>query len=128
MQEKQTGTNGRFETTAPSFLAALYPLVITSLPTDLVNTINEFGGDMPNARGIAPEQLRHVTKMNICKINVDSDLRLAMTASGRKSMITNPANFNPREYLGAGTKEMTTVCIDEIKNIMGSDNKLPHIS
>ncbi len=108
-----------------------FPLVLhgaSQIPTDLVNTINEFGGDMPNARGIAPEQLRHATKMNICKINVDSDLRLAMTASVRKSMITNPANFNPREYLGAGTKEMTTVCIDEIKNIMGSDNKLSHIS
>ena len=108
-----------------------FPLVLhgaSQIPTDLVNTINEFGGDMPNARGIAPEQLRHATKMNICKINVDSDLRLAMTASVRKSMAANPANFNPREYLGAGTKEMTTVCIDEIKNIMGSDNKLPHIS
>lgn len=108
-----------------------FPLVLhgaSQIPTQLVNTINEFGGNMPNARGITPEQLRHATKINICKINVDSDLRLGLTAAIRKSLSENPTNFNPREYLGAGIKEMTTVCIDEIKNIMGSDNKLPHIS
>lgn len=108
-----------------------FPLVLhgaSQIPAHLVQTINEFGGDMPNARGIAPQQLRRATEMNICKINVDSDLRIAMTAAIRSSLATNPANFNPREYLGTGVKEMTAVCIDEIKNIMGSDNKLPHIS
>lgn len=108
-----------------------FPLVLhgaSQIPSDLINTINEYGGNMPNARGIAPKQLRRATKMNICKINVDSDLRLAMTAAIRETLANSPANFNPREYLGAGIKEMTTVCIDEIKNIMGSDNKLPHIS
>ena len=107
-----------------------FPLVLhgaSQIPAHLVQTINEFGGDMPNARGIAPQQLRRATEMNICKINVDSDLRIAMTAAIRSSLATNPANFNPREYLGAGVKEMTAVCIDEIKNIMGSENKLPHI-
>lgn len=108
-----------------------FPLVLhgaSQIPAHLVQTINEFGGDMPNARGIATQQLRHATEMNICKINVDSDLRIAMTAAVRSSLATNPANFNPREYLGAGVKEMTAICIDEIKNIMGSDNKLPIIS
>ena len=107
-----------------------FPLVLhgaSQIPAHLVQTINEFGGDMPNARGIAPQQLRRATEMNICKINVDSDLRIAMTAAIRASLATNPANFNPREYLGAGVKEMTAVCIDEIKNIMGSENKLPLI-
>ena len=107
-----------------------FPLVLhgaSQIPAHLVQTINEFGGDMPNARGIAPQQLRRATEMNICKINVDSDLRIAMTAAIRSSLATNPANFNPREYLGAGLKEMTAVCIEEIKNIMGSDNKLPLI-
>ena len=90
----------------------------------LVQTINKFGGAMSNARGITPQQLRHATQKNICKINVDSDLRLAMTAAVRQSLATTPTNFNPREYLGDGIKEMTAVCINEIKNIMGSDNKL----
>ena len=106
-----------------------FPLVLhgaSQIPAHLVETINTFGGDMPNARGIAPAQLRHATKMNVCKINVDSDLRLAMTAAVRESLATKPANFNPREYLGVSIKEMTKTCIDEIKNIMGSDNKLPH--
>ena len=104
-----------------------FPLVLhgaSQIPETLVHTINEYGGNMPNARGIAPEQLRRATKINICKINVDSDLRLAMTAAIRETLATNPNNFNPREYLGAGIKSMTDICIDEIKNIMGSDNKL----
>ena len=104
-----------------------FPLVLhgaSQIPENLVHTINEYGGDMPNARGIAPEQLRRATKMNICKINVDSDLRLATTAAIRKSFANTPANFNPREYLGDAIKSMTNVCIDEIKSIMGSDNKL----
>lgn len=104
-----------------------FPLVLhgaSQIPAHLVETINKFGGDMPNARGIAATQLRTATQMNICKINVDSDLRLAMTAAVRESLTTKPTNFNPREYLGAGVKEMTRTCIDEIKNIMGSENKL----
>lgn len=107
-----------------------FPLVLhgaSQIPQKLVETINKFGGDMLNARGIAPEQLRRATQMNICKINVDSDLRIAMTAAVRESLTIKPANFNPRDYLGAGVKEMTAVCIDEIKNIMGSENKLPRI-
>ena len=106
-----------------------FPLVLhgaSQIPAHLVETINKFGGDMPNARGIAAAQLRQATQMNICKINVDSDLRLAMTTAVRQSLAEDPKNFNPREYLGAGTKEIIKTCIDEIKNIMGSDNKLPH--
>ena len=103
------------------------PLVLhgaSSIPETLVQTINEFGGHMPNARGISPEQLRHATKRNICKINVDSDLRLAQTSAIRKYMAENPSDFNPRNYLNAGITAMTQICIDEIKNIMGSENKL----
>ena len=104
-----------------------FPLVLhgaSQIPEQLVHTINKFGGAMSNARGITPQQLRQATQKNICKINVDSDLRLAMTAAVRQSLATTPTNFNPREYLGDGIKEMTAVCINEIKNIMGSDNKL----
>lgn len=104
-----------------------FPLVLhgaSQIPQRLVDVINDFGGDMPNARGISGVQLRRATSMNVCKINVDSDLRLAMTAAVRSSLAAKPSNFNPREYLGAGVKEMTSLCVDEIKNIMASDNKI----
>lgn len=104
-----------------------FPLVLhgaSSIPAHFVKTINEFGGDIAGARGIDPVQLREATKMNICKINVDSDSRLAFTAGVRKSLAEKPAGFNPRDYLGAGQKLIKENCIDEIKNIMGSDNKL----
>lgn len=104
-----------------------FPLVLhgaSNIPEQLVCTINEFGGTLSGARGIDENQLRRATQMNICKINVDSDLRLGFTAAVRQSLATSPANFNPREYLGAAIQTMTQTCINEIKNIMGSDNKI----
>ncbi|MDE6481850.1 MAG: ketose-bisphosphate aldolase [Alphaproteobacteria bacterium] len=104
-----------------------FPLVLhgaSSIPQHFVKTINEFGGDIAGARGIDPTQLRMATEMNICKINVDSDSRLAFTAGIRRNLAEKPAGFNPRDYLGAGRKLIVENCIDEIKNIMGSDNKL----
>lgn len=104
-----------------------FPLVLhgaSSVPQQFVKQINEFGGTLHGARGIAPAQLRRATQMNICKINVDSDSRLAFTAGVRKTLCEKPDVFNPRDYLGAGMKLITQNCIDEIKNIMGSDNKL----
>lgn len=103
-----------------------FPLVLhgaSSIPTHFVKTINEFGGKMSNARGIAPAQLRRAVKKNICKINVDSDSRLAFTAGVREVLATKPENFNPRDYLGAGRKNIYDNCVDEIKNIMGSNKK-----
>ena len=104
-----------------------FPLVLhgaSSIPQHFVKTINEFGGDIQGARGIDPMQLRMATEMNICKIHVDSDSRLAFTAGVRKNLAEKPAGFNPRDFLGAGQKLIKENCIDEIKNIMGSDNKL----
>lgn len=104
-----------------------FPLVLhgaSSVPAHFVKTINEFGGKMSNARGIAPEQLRRATQKNICKINIDSDLRLAFTAGMRETLALNPEKFNPRDYLTTARKNMYDTCVDEIKNIMGSDNKL----
>ena len=103
-----------------------FPLVLhgaSSIPQSLITTINEFGGKLSGARGIDDTQLRRATQMNICKINVDSDLRLAFTAAIRKSLSENPDNFNPREFLSAARTEMTQTCLSEIKNIMGSDDK-----
>ena len=78
---------------------------------------------MSNARGIDPAQLRRAVEKNICKINVDSDSRLAFTAGVRETLATKPENFNPRDYLGAGRKNIYDNCVDEIKNIMGSNKK-----
>lgn len=103
-----------------------FPLVLhgaSSIPTHFVKTINEFGGKMSNARGIDPAQLRRAVEKNICKINVDSDSRLAFTAGVREVLATKPENFNPRDYLGAGRKNIYDNCVDEIKNIMGSNEK-----
>ncbi|MDW2994549.1 MAG: ketose-bisphosphate aldolase [Alphaproteobacteria bacterium] len=104
-----------------------FPLVLhgaSNIPQKLLTTINEFGGKISGALGISETQLRRATKMNVCKINVDSDLRLAFTAAVRKSLFEKPENFNPREFLGAARQLMTQICIDEIRNIMGSDNKI----
>ena len=103
-----------------------FPLVLhgaSNIPQKLITTINEFGGKISGALGIDETQLRRATKLNICKINVDSDLRLAFTAGVRKSLAQNPNNFNPRDYLREAQISVTQTCIDEIKSIMGSENK-----
>ena len=104
-----------------------FPLVLhgaSNVPQKLITTINDFGGKLSGARGIDVTQLRRATKMNVCKINVDSDLRLGFTAAVRKSLAENPANFNPREFLSLARTTMTQICLDEIRDIMGSDNKI----
>ena len=103
-----------------------FPLVLhgaSSIPTEYVDTINHNGGKLRNARGIDRTQLRRVARTNVCKINVDSDLRLAFTAAVRKSLKENPSAFNPRDYLSVAIKNMTDTCIDEISHIMFSKNK-----
>jgi len=104
-----------------------FPLVLhgaSTVPQQYVETINKNGGKLKNARGIDRKQLQRVAKTNICKINVDSDLRLALTAGVRESLKSNPGVINPREYLIPAIKNMTDVCIDEITHIMGSKNKI----
>ena len=104
-----------------------FPLVLhgaSSVPQQYVNQINKNGGKLRGARGIDTAQLRRAAKTNICKINVDSDLRLAFTAGVRETLKQNPSDFNPRDYLGTAIKNMTDVCVDEILHIMGSKNKI----
>ena len=103
-----------------------FPLVLhgaSNIPSDLVREINENGGEITGARGIPAEQLRHAVSMNICKINVDSDSRLAFTAGVRSALSEHPDNFNPREYLGVGMDMMTKNAIAEINEIMKSANR-----
>lgn len=104
-----------------------FPLVLhgaSSIPQHFIKTINEFGGKISNALGIPVEQLKRAVEKNICKINVDSDSRLAFTAGVRELLATKPDNLNPRDYLSAGQKNIYENCVEEIKNIMNSANKL----
>lgn len=103
------------------------PLVLhgaSNIPKKFVTKINRFGGDINLACGISPSQLRHAIPLHITKINVDSDSRLAFTASIRETFSKQPNTINPREYLKTATDTMTKNCIDEIINIMGSNNKI----
>ncbi len=104
-----------------------FPLVLhgaSCIPQHLVQIINENGGNIQNAHGISPKQLRHATTMNVCKINVDSDSRLAFTAAIRQALTEHPDMFNPREYLGLAIKMVYENTKYSIENIMLSANRL----
>ena len=104
-----------------------FPLVLhgaSTIPQDFVNQINKFGGQIQNARGIPADQLRRAVEMNICKINTDSDLRLAFTAGVRQELFSAPEKFNPRDYLSVARQNIYKTCITEIKEITQSANRL----
>ncbi len=103
-----------------------FPLVLhgaSSIPQNLVKKINKYGGKISGARGIPTAQLKRAVSMNICKINVDSDARLAFTAAVREYLARNPGNFDPRKYLTSAMDEMKKLYINEIQNIMNSESK-----
>lgn len=87
------------------------PLVMhgsSSVPQEFIDLINKYGGSMPNARGVPEEQIhKAVTKYGVCKVNIDTDLRLALTAKIREVFATKPGEFDPRNYLGPGRKAIT---------------------
>ena len=85
--------------------------------------INENGGKLPDAVGIPEEQLRKAAKSAVCKINIDSDSRLAMTAMIRKVFNEKPGEFDPRKYLGPARDEMQKLYEHKIVNVLGSDGK-----
>jgi fructose-bisphosphate aldolase class II len=100
-----------------------FPLVLhgaSSVPQDLVAEINEFGGKVLGARGIPEDQLIRARKMNICKINVDSDARLAFTAGIRRELAEHPDVFDPRAYLSVARDKMMKLYKDKNINVMGS--------
>ncbi|MCQ2254246.1 MAG: class II fructose-1,6-bisphosphate aldolase [Bacteroidaceae bacterium] len=104
-----------------------FPIVLhgsSSVPQDEVATINQFGGQLPDAIGIPEEQLREASKSAVCKINIDSDSRLAMTAAIRKHLAENPSHFDPRQYLTPARDNMKKMYMHKIVNVLGSDNKL----
>ncbi len=103
-----------------------FPIVLhgaSSVAQECVAEINARGGKMPDAIGIPEEQLRKAAKMAVCKINIDSDIRLAMTAGIRRVFMENPSAFDPREYLKVGRDEVKKMVAHKIVNVLGSDNK-----
>jgi fructose-bisphosphate aldolase class II len=104
-----------------------FPIVLhgsSSVPQDEVDTINKFGGKLPDAIGIPEEQLREAAKSAVCKINIDSDSRLAMTAAVRKVFAEKPGEFDPRKYLGPARDNMKKLYMHKIVNVLGSNDKL----
>ena len=104
-----------------------FPIVLhgsSSVPQEYVKIINEFGGKMPDAIGIPEDQLRKAAKLAVCKINIDSDLRLGMTAGIRKHFVEHPDHFDPRQYLGDGRANVKAIVAHKIKDVLGSDNKI----
>ncbi len=104
-----------------------FPIVLhgaSSVPQELVREINALGGKMPDAIGIPEEQLRRAATMAVCKINIDSDIRLAMTAAIRRTFAEKPSVFDPREYLGAGREAVKAMVKHKIVDVLGSDNTL----
>ncbi len=98
------------------------PIVLhgaSSVIPELVDQINDCGGKIENAKGIPEEELRKAAQMAVCKINVDSDLRLAMTASIRKYFKFNPEKFDPRGYLAEARKQIKNIVKHKIQNVMG---------
>ena len=103
------------------------PIVLhgaSSVPQEFVKEINSLGGKMPDAIGIPEEQLRRAASMAVCKINIDSDIRLAMTAAIRRTFAEKPSAFDPREYLGAGREAVKAMVKHKIVHVLGSDNTL----
>jgi len=103
-----------------------FPIVLhgsSSVPQEYVHTINHNGGHMKDVIGIPEDQLRRATKSAVCKINIDSDGRLAMTATIRKFFAENPEKFDPRQYLGPAREELKKLYMHKIVNVLGSNGK-----
>ena len=104
-----------------------FPIVLhgaSSVPQAFVEKCNSFGGAIPGAQGVPEDMLRKAATMAVCKINIDTDLRLAMTASIREVLANNPAEFDPRKYLGPGREAIQAMVQHKIKNVLGCNNKI----
>lgn len=104
-----------------------FPIVLhgsSSVPQDLVATINKYGGALKDAIGIPEEQLRKAASSAVCKINIDSDGRLAMTAAVREVLATKPAEFDPRKYLGPARDCLRELYKHKIINVLGSNDRI----
>ena len=103
-----------------------FPIVLhgsSSVPQEFVEKINKFGGNMPGAIGVPEDQLRKAASMAVCKINIDSDLRLAMTASIREYLALHPDHFDPRQYLKPARQAIQNMVAHKIVDVLGCDGK-----
>ena len=103
-----------------------FPIVLhgsSSVPAEYVETINKYGGALKDSIGIPEEQLRHAASSAVCKINIDSDGRLARTAAVREMFATKPGEFDPRKYLGPARDELKKLYMHKTQNVLGSAGK-----
>lgn len=96
----------------------------SSVPQELVDLCNKYGGNLPGAKGVPEEMLRRAAKSAVCKINIDTDLRLATTATIRKVFTELPAEFDPRKYLGPAREAIKNIVKHKIVNVLGCANKI----
>ena len=104
-----------------------FPIVLhgsSSVPQEYVKIIIENGGALKDAIGVPEDQLREAARRAVCKINIDSDLRLGMTAGIRKHFAEHPDHFDPRQYIGDGRANVKAIVAHKIKNVLGSDGKI----
>lgn len=102
------------------------PLVLHGASTvlkEFVDRCNEFGGQIPGAQGVPEDMIREAVKHGVCKVNIDTDLRLAMTAEIRRVLIEQPQEFDPRKYLGPGRDAIKEMVRHKIKNVLNASNK-----
>ena len=100
-----------------------YPIVLhgsSSVPKDLVEKCNKYGGTLPNAQGVPEEMLAFASKNGVAKINIDTDLRLAMTSTIREFFVEEPAKFDPREYMGPGRTAVKELVKHKMTNVLGT--------
>lgn len=104
-----------------------FPIVLhgsSSVPQDLIAIINKYGGKMTDSIGIPEEQLRHAATSAVCKINIDSDGRIAMTAAIREFLALEPTKFDPRQYLGPAREALKKLYVHKLVNVLGSAGKV----
>ncbi len=103
-----------------------FPIVLhgaSSVPQEYVKEINALGGKLPDAIGIPEDELRHAAQMAVCKINIDSDIRLAMTAAIRRVLANDPSVFDPRTYLSVARDEVKKMVTHKMVDVLGSNGK-----
>lgn len=104
-----------------------FPIVLHGASTvipEFVDLCNKYGGSVAGAQGVPENLLRRAAQLGVCKINIDTDLRLAMTASIRKHLAENPGDFDPRQYLKPAREALQAMVAHKMKNVLGSSNKL----
>lgn len=104
-----------------------FPIVLhgsSSVPQEFVKMINTYGGNMPGAIGVPEEELRHAAELSVCKINIDSDIRLAITANIRKYLAEHPDHFDPRQYLKPARQAVKDMVAHKIEHVLGSAGKI----